>query len=172
MACSLQGGSGSRNASPALVLRPPWPPRRCESGASSRLQCRAARKPRAASCLAAAQRMAMATTDNRGQQATSTSKGAASSKRKSTPQCHTQRAASALSIKAARPKEDLELITPRGRYIGPIRQPPEETTYIRYQICSSALSSDSPCALRSKPTDHVQRKEESQSRRGAALQPY
>ena len=27
-------------------------------------------------------------------------------------------------------KEDLELITPRGRYIGPIRQPPEETTYI------------------------------------------
>ena len=97
MACSLQGGSGSRNASPALVLRPPWPPRRCESGASSRLQCRAARKPRAASCLAAAQRMA--TTDNRPQ--ASTSKGAASSKRKSTPQCHTQRAASALNIKAA-----------------------------------------------------------------------
>ena len=126
MACSLQGGSGSRSASPALVLRPPWPPRRCESGASSRLQCRAARKPRAASCLAAAQRMA--TTDNRPQ--ASTSKGAASSKRKSTPQCHTQRAASALNIKAARPKEDLELITPRGRYIGPIRQPPEETTYI------------------------------------------
>ena len=31
----------------------------------------------------------------------STSKGAASSKRKSTPQCHTQRAASALNIKAA-----------------------------------------------------------------------
>ena len=27
-------------------------------------------------------------------------------------------------------KEDLELITPRSRYIGPIRQPPEETTYI------------------------------------------
>ena len=27
-------------------------------------------------------------------------------------------------------KEDLELITPRGRCIGPIRQPPEETTYI------------------------------------------
>ena len=60
----------------------------------------------------------------------STSKGAASSKRKSTPQCHTQQAASALNIKAARPKEDLESITPRGRYIGPIRQPPEETTYI------------------------------------------
>ena len=97
MACLLQGGSGSRNASPALVLRPPWPPRRCESGASSRLQCRAARKPRAAGCLAAAQRMA--TTDNRPQ--ASTSKGAASSKRKSTPQCHTQRAASALNIKAA-----------------------------------------------------------------------
>ena len=94
--------------------------------AKMRLQCRAARKPRAASCLAAAQRMA--TTDNRPQ--ASTSKGAASSKRKSTPQCHTQRAASALNIKAARPKEDLELITPRGRYIGPIRQPPEETTYI------------------------------------------
>ena len=65
--------------------------------AKMRLQCRAARKPRAASCLAAAQRMA--TTDNRPQ--ASTSKGAASSKRKSTPQCHTQRAASALNIKAA-----------------------------------------------------------------------
>ena len=65
---------------------------------------------------------------------TSTSKGAASSKRKSTPQCHTQRAASALNIKAARPKEDLELITPRGRDIGPIRQPPEETTYICFLL--------------------------------------
>ena len=43
------------------------------------------------------------TTDNRPQVVpqASTSKGAASSKRKSTPQCHTQRAASALNIKAA-----------------------------------------------------------------------
>ena len=56
-------------------------------------------------------------------------------------------------------KEDLELITPRGRYIGPIRQPPEETTYIFFLI-SPCLQAPARTLPRSPQANRAHRRGE------------